>query len=95
MPGSWTLVAGTVEVPARRVLISPLLLIPLFFILVLVSPPGAECPACVSVLAFGPAAAHPLTPSLCQNLFVRFSSPSDLVTLARPSLIGAVVSREN
>ena len=59
MPGSWTLVAGTVEVPARRVLISPLLLIPLFFILVLVSPPGAECPACVSVLAFGPCSSSP------------------------------------
>ena len=57
MPGSWTLVAGTVEVPARRVLISPLLLIPLFFILVLVSPPGAECP----VSPFSPLALQQLT----------------------------------
>ena len=55
--------------------------------------PGAQHVSLFSSLV--PATAHIVTPSLFQNLFVQFSSPSDLVTLARLSSIDALVSREN
>lgn len=71
--------AGTVEVPAWCVLISPLLLIPLLPFLVLVSSPAwkfrchisSKCPACLSVLI-----SFCNTPSLPQNLLTQAPSPS-------------------
>lgn len=55
--------------------------------------PGAQHVSPFSSLV--PATAHIVTPSLFLNLFVQFSSPSDLVTVARLSSIDALVSREN